>query len=484
MIVKNKVFFGLWVIALILLPMYTSHHAKAQNKIQVTFWYTENESEAPGVEELIQEFEAQNPNIDIVAEQKGFFTVKNTYLVQFAAGLEPMVFRAARDWVVEFAFQGMIQPVDDYIKNDLNDFLPDALRLVKYFGPDGVEHYFGFPQLVDAPALFFNKHYFEQAGINVSEITPQTSWTWDEFLANAQKLYQNSDAEWAFTLQGMFYGGQPIYYGHGASFFRGDTVDRATITVDNETSRNALKFLKNVVDADWTPTWDKQGWETINDYFSQGRVAMIQQGPWELKNFLEFSPEFNPNLADAKPYASEDNFGIMRLPHDEQGHEGAPLGGHAYVISKRVTGEQREAAMKFAQFMSSAYAMKKGAIEYYHVPARLSVFDDPDVKASSAWKYIQVFREIVNRAFKVPVHHLWAQLEGYFADELSAYLADEQDLDTMLERVISLWKEILPPSTINPALNTDIETKEEPISVLAVLFGLFITPVVLNRKRK
>ncbi len=446
--------------------------------VKITFWYTENDAEAPGVEQLINQFMDMYPNITVVAEQKGFFTAKNTYIVQFTGGLEPTVFRAARDWVVEFAYQGMIQPVEDYFtQEDLNDFLPDALRLVRYNDKEGNEHIYGFPQLVDAPALFFNKHLLEQAGINTSKITPETSWTWDEFVNNAKKVYQDSDADWGFTLQGMFYGGQPIYYGHGAEFFANGTVSRDTIIVDNEASRKALEFLKSVVDAEWTPSWDLQGWETINQYFTTGKVGIIQQGPWELRNFLTSSPEFNPELPDAKPYASEDNLGIMQLPRDEEGHQGAPLGGHAYVISKRASGDVLSAAVKFAKFMSSPEAMKLRAMNYYHVPARQSVFEDPDVQASDAWKYIQVFEKIVKNAYKVPVHHLWAQLEGVFAEELDAYLANEQSLDAMLQRVIALWNEILPATG-------ERGEKETPFSMWPFIIAFAMAPIIIKKRRK
>lgn len=433
---------------------------KGQTQTEVTFWYTENDAEAPGVRALVAAFEAANPDIDVIDEQKGFFSARNTYIVQYTGKQEPMVFRAARDWVVEFAYQDLIHPVEDYYTEaEWDEFLESALRLVKYADEAGDEHIYGFPHLIDSPALLFNKHYFEEAGIDTSAITPQTSWTWDEFLTNAALLGALNDEDGepidGFTFQGMFYGGQPAYYGHGARFFDDGILDRGHMAIDSTESRDAIQFIKDIVDEDWSPGWDDQGWETVNAYFETGQVAMIQQGPWELRNFIMNSIEFNAGVEDARSYASEDNLGIMRLPHDEDGNEGAPLGGHAFIISNRAEGDVLDASVKLAKFMSSEYAMKAGAIDYYHVPARSAVFDDVEVQSSGAWKYIEVFNEIVDRSIQVPVSHLWATLETIFAQELESFLADEQTLNVMLARTNELWGDILPAGvTVIESLST------------------------------
>ncbi len=446
---KSRKIIFLFLVTIIVSSLASIAHAQTSGKTVITFWYTENSSEAPGVLKLIREFEAQNPDIDVDAQAKGFFSAKETYLTQYTVELEPTVFRAARDWVVEFAFQGLIQPVTDYMNaTDKQDFIADALRLVTYPDSNGVEQIWGFPQLVDVPALFYNKRLVEAAGINTTSWTTNTSFTWDEFISTVQAVWDANlpDGQggrvYGFTLQGMFFGGQPIYYGHGARFFKNDVVSLENININSTESRTALKFLKDVVDADYTPPWDQQGWETINPMFTTGQVAFIQQGPWELANFLNNAPEFNKTV-DNREYAGPDNLGIMRLPHDDQGNEGAPLGGHAYVITSRATGAVKEAAMKFAKFMSSHHAMVEGAVDYYHVPARESVYQDDEVKNSNAWKYIEAIKNIIDRSYKNPVDHRWAQIETIFGNELDNYLANEETLDEFIAFVSSFWSEIL-----------------------------------------
>lgn len=476
--IKSKFVLLLIFASLLVIPSAT--HAE---KTQVTFWFTENSSEAPGVLALINEFEAQNPDIDIVEQAKGFFSAKETYLTQFSAQLEPTVFRAARDWVIEFAQQGLIQPVTDFMNaTDKADFLPDALRMVTYPDTNGTDQIWGWPHLVDGPALFYNKYILEQAGINTTSYNSNTTWTWNEFTANAQKIWDadltapSGDRVYGFTMQGMFFGAQPIYYGHGAEFFKNSNVTFDNIDIGSNASRTALTFLKQVVDADYTPPWDLQGWETINEMFKNGQVGFIQQGPWEIKGFLDNAAEFNSEVTDAPAHAGPDNLGIIRLPHDESGNEGAPVGGHAYVISTRASGAVLEAANKFAKFMSSAHAMKAGAIDYYHMPARISVFEDPEVQASDAWKYISTFKEIVDRSYKNPVDPRWAQIETLFGNELDIYLSGTETLDEFIAVVNSFWAEIF---NVGVGGNTKPTTiQQAPMNFWVMMFALTALPII------
>ncbi len=482
--------YGNLLIGFILLSAFwagVANNVQAQDKTRISFWYTENTSEAPGVLSLVEAFEDENPDINVVEEAKGFFSAKETYLTAFSGGLEPTVFRAARDWVVEFAQQGLIQPVTSYLNDtDKEDFLEEALTLITYADANEVEQVWGWPHIVDAPALFYNKYLLDQAGVDTSLLTTDTSLTWENFTDIAQTVWDaelGSDEEpvYGFTFQGMFFGAQPIYYGHGARLFSNNNVSFDNIAIETAESVEGLEFVKDVVDAEYSPPWSEQGWETINTLFSNGRVGMIQQGPWELANFLTSSVEFNPAVDEAKSYAAESNLGIMRLPHDENGNEGAPLGGHAYAISKNAKGDVQEAAMKFGRFMSSYRANKEGAIDYYHAPVRASLYNDTDLQASGAWKYVNTFKQIIDRSVKNPVDPRWAQLETIFGNELDNYLAEEESLQEFFEFVKSFWGDILVESggVYDPG-GTDTETS--PFNFIYFLSSFILVPIILRKK--
>ncbi len=457
---KNKKIFTLSVLVSIFLMTFIPINVKAKSQdTNITFWYTENDSEKPGVLALIDQFNTENPDINVEALQKGFFDARALYTNAFIAANEPEVFRAARDWVPEFAVAGMIAPLTaEYTTEDLNDFLPSAIRLVSYPDSDGVNQIWGFPHLIDTPGLMYNKEIMNNAGIDVSALNINTSWTWDEFIGNASLVVDNT-AAYGYTIAGMFFGAQAIFFGRGARLFNDGILDINHIAINSTESRSALTFLKNMIEVEQiTPVWEEMGWETINVLFADdGEVAMIQQGPWELKNFLDNSPEFNPTVDGAKPYASADNLGIMQLPHDEFGNQGAPLGGHAYVLSAFASGDEYDAAVKLAKFLSGEDAMAAGAIDYYHVPGRESVMERSDVKASAGYEYVLGFKKNVDKAYQVPVDHRWARIEQEFADNIDEYLADDISLDECIAQTISIWKEILGQDVVDVTTTTETD---------------------------
>jgi arabinogalactan oligomer/maltooligosaccharide transport system substrate-binding protein len=456
----------------------------------ITYWYTENDSEKPGVLDLIDEFNAANPDIEVEALQKGFFDARTLYTNAFIAATEPELFRAARDWVPEFAVAGMIAPLtDEFTQAELDDFLPSAVRLVTY--PDSYDNdqIWGYPQLIDTPALMYNKYIFEDAGINTSKLSVNTSWTWDEFVGNASQIVDhyttdNVTSIHALTIAGMFFGAQSIYFGQGALLFNDGIVDANHIGIDTPEARSALKFLKDLIEVHkLTPPWEEMGWETLNVLFAnEGKVAMIQQGPWELKNFLDNSPEFNPTVDDAKPYASADNLGIMQLPHDEAGNQGAPLGGHALVVSAFASGAKYEAAIKLAKFLTSEESMAHDAIEYYHVPARASVMEREDVKAAPTYEYVLGFKKNVDKAYQVPVDHRWATIEQRFADNIDEYLADDITLEVCILETIAEWKDILTQEATGSLASSTTLPEETP--GIGLITALAAIPILIRIRKK
>jgi len=433
----------------------------------ITFWYTENDSEKACMTDLVAEFEAANPDIEVEALQKGFFDARSLYINNFIAGEEPDVFRAARDWVTEFAQSKMIAPVTEYYsEDDLADFLPKALKLVTYPDEDEEDQIWGFPQLVDTPALMFNKEIFSDAGIDVANITFATSWTWDEYLDYCNILNASSDTVYATTHAGMFFGAQPIYYGHGARLFEDRIVDIDHIAINSPEAREALAFLYDLINSTVTPRWEEQGWTPLNLLFADdGTAAMISQGPWEIKNFLETSTSIFS--------ADNTKLGIMQLPHDEDGNQGAPIGAHSYVVSAFTTGLELDASIKFAKFLSGQHAMAKGAIEYYHVPARASVIAFENVTSADSFPYVNAYYEAVQNAYEVPISHYWASLEQDFANQIDEYLADSINLDQCIEQTIALWKD-----TVTGGINgTTSEPNEPEIGIPGYSVGIVLTSI-------
>jgi arabinogalactan oligomer/maltooligosaccharide transport system substrate-binding protein len=432
----KKLLFGMLMFATLVLPTIATSLAfepKSSQTTTINFWYTENDSEKPGLLAKVDAFMDANPDIEVVATQKGFFGVEDDYRTAFVAGNEPQLLRTPRDAVPKFANESLIQPVtSDFTQAEQDEFIDTAMSLVTYDGD-----VWGWPQALDAPAFFFNKHLFEEAGIDTSAITYSTSWTWDQFDTYTQDIIDDTDA-YAISLAGMFYGAQPYYYGQGAYFFDDNIYDQAHIAINSTESRAALTYLKALTDSDKTPTWEEQGWDYFVGDFKDGDVAMIATGPWQILDLIDNSPLFNGTTYD------ESNLGLMQLPHDEDDNYGALIGGNYYTISANAEGDEYDAAVLLAEFLTSEESMATSAIENYHVPARESVLSDTDVMAADSYKYVQAFFEQCKNAFTLVPNELYGSLEGNFGNKINEYLGGDITLDQLITQTIALWNEDLP----------------------------------------
>ncbi|MCF2141824.1 MAG: extracellular solute-binding protein [Candidatus Lokiarchaeota archaeon] len=453
--------------------------------ISISFWYTENIAEEPGVIQLITDFEAEHPDIEVNALYVDFFDARNLFTSSYIANTEPDVMRATRDWIPEFAASGMLNPLTDtFSQEDLDDFINISIEMVTYPDSEGNDQIWAYPQLVDTPAIMYNKEIFELAGIDTSTLSINTSWTWDEYLdilnqVNGTEYEYGGETHhvYATTLAGMMFGAQPYYFGHGAQMFYNDEIYIDSVAIDSLESRLALQFLKNLTDSSVTPNWLDQGWGPLNPSFRSGKVAMINQGPWELKQNIEIEPIFQGG----------DNLGIVQLPHDEEGHRGAPVGCHGYVISKHVVPNSAEynASVLFAKYMSGQEAQKIGAIDYYHVPSRKSVMEMSEVKEAFSYPYVKAYWDAVQSALRVPVSKDWAQIETDFGDRINEYLAGEISLDECIANTLVRWGEYLPKKSGDLTDDVIQGTSSIPSYPISLFIGaIAITTFLLLRKRR
>jgi arabinogalactan oligomer / maltooligosaccharide transport system substrate-binding protein len=468
---RTFVLIGLLIFGTALLPLFWSP-AKAQTTT-ITFWYTENDTEKPGVLAKIAAFEAMNPDVDIVATQTGFFTVGADFRTAYIAGTEPNVLRTPRDDVVALGNDSLILPLTEYFTaGDLTDFLPAVMKLMTY-----EDEIWGFPQAIDSPTLLFNKAILNNAGFNTDLLNFTVAWSWSEFNANVATINGTDDA-YAMSLAGPFFSAQPFYYGKGAYFFTGDAYTRSSIAINNSVSRTALSELYDFVSGPYTPDWTDQGWANFVGQFMDGEVAMIATGPWEILNLLTNSPQFNGTIY------GNDNLGFMGLPTDGV-HNGALVGGNYYTVSSHTTGDELDASVAFIKYLTSPDVMAQSAIDYYHIPARASAMTNASFIASPAYDYVAPYYEQAVNAYQLTPSPYYGALEGAFGNNIDEYLAGSIDLDTLISDTIVDWYDILPEEVAPPAPEPPaIPGYPLAITLGALGLGLGVVAFLLLRKKK
>jgi len=385
--------------------------------VTLTYWYTEGTSETPVIQQLIQQFEQQNPNIKITAEYKPFGQTQAAFSTAAQAGKAPDILRSDVGWVTQFASLRYLLPIDQYVsQSDLSDYLSAPLSYDKYNG-----HIYGLPQVTDFLALLYNKAELKKAGITSAPATMT------DFEAAAKKIVSAHAAKYGFETSGGSYFVLPFLWA-----FNGGMIDPSNnILVNNSGSVAGLSFLLKLQNTDKvTPSKVDftNGYTNMVNDLKGGQTAMIFDGPWEVSNILT-GTAFTGNTS---------NLGIAGIPTGPDGKTGSPVGGQSYVI---YAGTPHPAeAYKFISFMSSTASQVAIAKANHTLPTRNSAYQDSAVSSDPV---ISAFHAIQNTAVARPAIPQGGSLFNDFDPNIQAALSGAKSPSAALDAVAAAWKKLL-----------------------------------------
>lgn len=342
----KKLLSGLTAISLL---FFTSCRPNPSNKIELTLsgWQS-SPSEGRLLNQLIQKFETQNPNIDVKFEviNSQYMDVIRTRLI---GNVAPDVFYLDAFEAPLLMKSGVLEPLNPYIKPDfkLNDFEPRLLNAFKQG-----EAIYGIPKDFSTLALFYNKAAFQQAGLTRP---PQT---WSELRQYAKKLTIDKNKDGKIDQFGMgilpelprqafmikAFGGQLVNQDNYATFATPEGLRGLQLVIDQYRNDRSAAQPSDV------------GASSNTDAFGQGSVAMAIDGAWAVPHLKATFPNIPVSIAE--------------LPTINN-RKGTMAYTVAYVINRE--SKHKDAAWKLIQFLTSEDGMKTWAKQGVALPSRRSV---------------------------------------------------------------------------------------------------------------
>ena len=327
-----------------------SDTAPADLEAELTWWDTSDPTnEGPAFDALIEQFNEEYPNVTINHEAVPFDEAQNKFKTAAQSGSgAPDILRAEVAWVPEFASLGYLYALDGTPLLEDTNFLETPLSSNVYDGKT-----YGVPQVTDTLGLMYNKELFEEAGIDAPPAT------WDEVTEAAAKL-EKVGADGLYINSGGYFL-LPFMYGAG-----GDLVDTEAqqITVNSPENVEGISAAQDLVKSGTAVKPDaNDSYGTMMTLFKEGKVGMIINGPWE-----------TANVSADKKFGGFENLGVAPVPAGDGG-QGAPVGGHNYVIYSGMDEEKADAAIAFVQFMTSPESMAFMADELGLLPANADAYD-------------------------------------------------------------------------------------------------------------
>ncbi len=229
----------------------------------------------------------------------------------------------------------------------------------------------GIPWYTDAGILYYRTDLLQKHGF---EAPPQT---WAELTEMATTIQEAERAEnpdfYGFVWQGAAYEGLTCdalewQYSNGGGVI---VEDDLTVSVNNPQAIAAFERAKG-----WVGTISPQGVTTYKEEDARG--------VWQAGNaaFMRNWP-YAYSLGQGADSAVRDKFDVTQLPMgdgDNATHADC-LGGWQMMVS--AYSQNQDAAIAFAQFLTSIELQRSLAIEQSRLPTIVSLYDDADVLAAN-----------------------------------------------------------------------------------------------------
>ena len=266
----------------------------ADAKIKLVFWHSFVASTIPALNELIDKFETEHPNIQIEAQ----YIPSGDALIQklitaIRSKTAPDISWLHSDFLEDLVEADAIYKMEDFIngsnglaEGEIEDIYPALIQFSSWRGT-----LYSLPMEATNLALIYNKEMFRKAGLDPE----QPPKTWDELHEFSKKLTFDKDKDGKDDQTGMFI---PIYPAAGplGSWMvwqwepflwqaGGDIIneEQTKVLYDGEGGVKALELWQKIYRDLRLRTFTSD----FDVAFASKRLAMSMDGPWNLPRYKD-----------------------------------------------------------------------------------------------------------------------------------------------------------------------------------------------------
>lgn len=337
----------------------------------VTFWHSFVSGSIPALEEMIDRFEEENPDIRIDAQYipTGDALIQKL-ITSVRSNTAPDVSWIRAHYMEEMVKADAIYEMSHFIDGpnglsdeELADFYPALLQYSSWRGT-----LYCLPMEATNLGLLYNKDQFREVGLD-PERPPQT---WDELREYSRRLSRDVNGDGEYDRVGFAVPAVPATGPNGPYMMwtwfpwlwqaGGWLVneEQTEVIFDEEPGVQALSL--------WKELYDMQQLQNFtNDWlvaFTSKQAAMIMDGPWNL-------PRYDEMLGDI-------DWGIGMLPAGPD-KRATIVGGEYLAIFKQ--SDVPDAAWEFVKWITQPDIQAWWAMESGYLPVRKSSMQDEEYRA-------------------------------------------------------------------------------------------------------
>ncbi len=241
----------------------SSGPSSASGKVTLSGWQSSG-AEGKAVDDTVAAAKTALPNLEITYQPiAGDY--KTQMATKFAARNEPDVFYVDASYALEWADQGFLEPLDDYIAKsgfDTSQFYEGYLNVFK--GSDG--KLYGLPKDGNTIAMAYN-----------TDLVTSPPTTLDELVQTAQSLKGKKGLKAPLCLNPGLDRGLAFIYAQGGSLL---SDDGQTEQIDTDASKAAVQWYMDLFKNGLGMTASDMGDDWCGTALGKGHAAIIFEGGW------------------------------------------------------------------------------------------------------------------------------------------------------------------------------------------------------------
>lgn len=234
------------------------------------------------VQELVKDFERQNPGITVRVQQMPFSAAHEKLLTAYVGDATPDLAQLGNSWIAEFTALGALAPLDTMVSRSSE--IDSAAYFEGIWKTNVVDgRLYGIPWYVDTRLIFYRKDILRRAGY---DSMPDNWAEWEKAMKAIKR--EVGDGRYAIFLPTNEWM-QPIVFGmqSGSSILKSGGRYGA---FSDPPFRRGFDFYIGLFRAGLAPSFSNRDVANPFQEFARGRFAMWITGPWQLGEFRRRLP--------------------------------------------------------------------------------------------------------------------------------------------------------------------------------------------------
>jgi multiple sugar transport system substrate-binding protein len=423
----KKLLFPILLIAALVLPacggQATQAPAAGSAPVELTFMMWGAPEELAVWNQIVQDFQAQQPNITVKVEVSDWEAYWEKLKTMLAASTPPDLFAMDAPLYLDYQSRGVLKNLQPYLDKNpdlLTGVYPQTLEAYKL--PDG---YYGLPRDFQTIVLFYNKDMFDAAHVAY----PTADWTYEDLRAAAKQLTLDTNGDGKIEQYGFWSDlwDMELVWSEAIWAYGGDIIsaDHTQTLIGEPAARQAWQVFYDMMFTDKSMPDTTTAAQFGGDPFQAGAAAMTTIGHWAVPGY---------NTVNFK-------WDVAPMPKGPAGRA-TSVNSAGFVLAQG--SKHPDEAFQFIKFVLSPAGQKRLSELGFAIPVLKSVAEsDTFLKQPGPGIDQKVFLDSLAFAHMKPVFKGYDEWSAAVGDGMAVIWTGEQPLNATLDQVVQAADEVL-----------------------------------------